>query len=119
MINLFDAFLLILFAAVCAWLWRGHGIRERALQLAAERDQDNIVSLPGAIEAHTTQQIYVALTLPPEMKVLSHDDHPDSKSLHQNLGYENFGLLAGPCLVENHHLGEFHPCGSQLFELLV
>jgi len=23
MINLFDAFLLILFAAVCAWLWRG------------------------------------------------------------------------------------------------
>ena len=36
MINLFDAFLLILFAAVCAWLWRGHGIRERALQLAKQ-----------------------------------------------------------------------------------
>jgi len=27
MINLFDVFLLMLFAAVCAWLWRGHGIR--------------------------------------------------------------------------------------------
>ena len=28
MINLFDVFLLMLFAAACAWLWRGHGIRE-------------------------------------------------------------------------------------------
>ncbi len=36
MINLFDVFLLMLFAAVCAWLWRGHGIRERALTLAKQ-----------------------------------------------------------------------------------
>ena len=34
MINLFDILLLILFAAACAWLWRGHGIRERALDYA-------------------------------------------------------------------------------------
>jgi hypothetical protein len=36
MIELFDVFLLMLFAAVCAWLWRGHGIRERALLLAKQ-----------------------------------------------------------------------------------
>ena len=36
MINLFDVFLLMLFAAVCAWLWRGHGIRERALAFAKQ-----------------------------------------------------------------------------------
>lgn len=36
MIDLFDVFLLILFAAFCAWLWRGHGIRERALTLAKQ-----------------------------------------------------------------------------------
>ncbi|MEO9332081.1 DUF3301 domain-containing protein [Ectopseudomonas guguanensis] len=36
MINLFDVFLLMLFSAVCAWLWRGHGIRERALALAKQ-----------------------------------------------------------------------------------
>lgn len=36
MINLFDVFLLMLFATVCAWLWRGHGIRERALAFAKQ-----------------------------------------------------------------------------------
>ena len=36
MINLFDVFLLMLFAAACAWLWRGHGIRERALACAKQ-----------------------------------------------------------------------------------
>ncbi|WP_156350916.1 DUF3301 domain-containing protein, partial [Pseudomonas sp. EGD-AK9] len=36
MIDLFDVFLLMLFAAFCAWLWRGHGIRERALSLAKQ-----------------------------------------------------------------------------------
>jgi hypothetical protein len=36
MIDLLDVLLLILFAAACAWLWRGHGIRERALQLARQ-----------------------------------------------------------------------------------
>ena len=36
MINLFDVFLLMLFATACAWLWRGHGIRERALSFAKQ-----------------------------------------------------------------------------------
>jgi hypothetical protein len=36
MIELFDVFLLMLFAAACAWLWRGHGIRERALLLVKQ-----------------------------------------------------------------------------------
>lgn len=36
MLSLFDVFLLILFAAAAAWLWRGHGIRERALLLAKQ-----------------------------------------------------------------------------------
>lgn len=36
MIDLFDVLLLILFAAACAWLWRGHGIRERALALVKQ-----------------------------------------------------------------------------------
>ena len=36
MFNLFDVLLLILFCAACAWLWRGHGIRERALLLARQ-----------------------------------------------------------------------------------
>ena len=31
MIDLFDVFLVMLFASVLAWLWHGHGIRERAL----------------------------------------------------------------------------------------
>ncbi|WP_068828848.1 DUF3301 domain-containing protein [Pseudomonas sp. BMS12] len=36
MIDLFDVLLLMLFATACAWLWRGHGIRERALLLAKQ-----------------------------------------------------------------------------------
>lgn len=36
MINLLDVLLLMLFATACAWLWRGHGIRERALLLAKQ-----------------------------------------------------------------------------------
>jgi hypothetical protein len=36
MIELFDVFLLMLFASACAWLWRGHGIRERALLLTQQ-----------------------------------------------------------------------------------
>ncbi|MGQ7960268.1 DUF3301 domain-containing protein [Pseudomonas sp. SP16.1] len=36
MIDLFDVLLLILFATFCAWMWRGHGIRERALTLAKQ-----------------------------------------------------------------------------------
>ena len=31
MIDLFDVFLLMLFATACAWLWHAHGLRERAL----------------------------------------------------------------------------------------
>ena len=34
MINLLDVFVAIVFIAAIAWLWRGHGIRERALQHA-------------------------------------------------------------------------------------
>ena len=33
MLDLADLFILLLFAAAAAWLWRGHGIREQALQL--------------------------------------------------------------------------------------
>lgn len=36
MIDLLDVLLLMLFATGCAWLWRGHGIRERALALAKQ-----------------------------------------------------------------------------------
>lgn len=36
MIDLLDVLLLMLFATACAWLWRGHGIRERALALAKQ-----------------------------------------------------------------------------------
>ncbi|AYC34945.1 DUF3301 domain-containing protein [Pseudomonas cavernae] len=36
MIGLGDVFLFLLFAAGLAWLWRGHGIRERALALAKQ-----------------------------------------------------------------------------------
>ncbi|WP_447595271.1 DUF3301 domain-containing protein [Aquipseudomonas campi] len=36
MLSLFDVFLLMLFFAATAWLWRGHGIRERALLLAKQ-----------------------------------------------------------------------------------
>lgn len=36
MLSLADLFLLLLFVAAVAWLWRGHGIRERALQLAKQ-----------------------------------------------------------------------------------
>ncbi|MDX5371856.1 MAG: DUF3301 domain-containing protein [Pseudomonadaceae bacterium] len=36
MIDLLDVLLLMLFAAACAWLWRGHGIRERALALTKQ-----------------------------------------------------------------------------------
>lgn len=33
MLNLADLFIILLFASAAAWLWRGHGIRERALAL--------------------------------------------------------------------------------------
>lgn len=36
MIDLFDVFLLMLFATVCAWLWHAHGLRERALSLVKQ-----------------------------------------------------------------------------------
>ena len=42
-------------------LAKGPAPIERALQLAAERDQDNVVSLGGTIEAHSTQQVDAAL----------------------------------------------------------
>lgn len=34
MLSLFDLTLLMLCVAIGAWIWRGHGIRERALKLA-------------------------------------------------------------------------------------
>jgi hypothetical protein len=36
MIDLFDIFLLMLFATFCAWLWHSHGLRERALELVKQ-----------------------------------------------------------------------------------
>ncbi|MGB4072474.1 DUF3301 domain-containing protein [Pseudomonas sp.] len=36
MIDLFDMFLLMLFATACAWLWHAHGLRERALTLVQQ-----------------------------------------------------------------------------------
>lgn len=36
MLSLADVFLFMLFAAGAAWLWRSHGVRERALQLAKQ-----------------------------------------------------------------------------------
>lgn len=36
MIDLFDVFLLMLFATVSAWLWHAHGLRERALKLVKQ-----------------------------------------------------------------------------------
>jgi hypothetical protein len=36
MIDLFDVFLVMLFASAVAWLWHGHGIRERALLLVKQ-----------------------------------------------------------------------------------
>lgn len=33
MLTLADLFIVLLFASAAAWLWRGHGIRERALAL--------------------------------------------------------------------------------------
>jgi hypothetical protein len=36
MIDLFDVFLLMLFATACAWLWHAHGLRERALSLVKQ-----------------------------------------------------------------------------------
>jgi len=50
MIELFDVFVLMLFAAACAWLWRGHGIRERALLLAKQHcARLDIELLDGAV----------------------------------------------------------------------
>ena len=34
--NLADLFILLILAAAAAWLWRGHGIRERALNLVQQ-----------------------------------------------------------------------------------
>lgn len=36
MIDLFDVFLLMLFATACAWLWHAHGLREHALNLVKQ-----------------------------------------------------------------------------------
>ncbi len=36
MIDLFDVFLLMLFATACAWLWHAHGLREHALSLVKQ-----------------------------------------------------------------------------------
>ncbi|MCO6056049.1 DUF3301 domain-containing protein [Pseudomonas sp. MOB-449] len=36
MLSLADVFLLMVFTAGAAWLWRGHGVRERALALAKQ-----------------------------------------------------------------------------------
>jgi hypothetical protein len=36
MFELFDVFLLMLFATACAWLWHAHGLRERALELVKQ-----------------------------------------------------------------------------------
>jgi hypothetical protein len=36
MFDLFDMFLLMLFATACAWLWHAHGLRERALNLVKQ-----------------------------------------------------------------------------------
>lgn len=36
MIDLFDVFLLMLFATTCAWLWHAHGLREHALGLVKQ-----------------------------------------------------------------------------------
>ena len=36
MIDLFDVFLLMLFATACAWLWHAHGLRERALSVVKQ-----------------------------------------------------------------------------------
>ncbi|NMZ67872.1 Protein of unknown function [Pseudomonas peli] len=36
MIDLFDVFLLMLFATACAWLWHAHGLREYALGLVKQ-----------------------------------------------------------------------------------
>ena len=36
MLTLADLFIVLLFASAAAWLWRGHGIRERALALAKQ-----------------------------------------------------------------------------------
>lgn len=50
MFELFDMFLLMLFATACAWLWRGHGIRERALLLAKQHCAKlDIELLDGAV----------------------------------------------------------------------
>lgn len=36
MIDLFDVFLVMLFASACAWLWHAHGLREHALALVKQ-----------------------------------------------------------------------------------
>jgi hypothetical protein len=36
MIDLFDVFLLMLFATACAWWWHAHGLREHALNLVKQ-----------------------------------------------------------------------------------
>ncbi|UVE17792.1 DUF3301 domain-containing protein [Pseudomonas sp. LS44] len=50
MIGLGDVFLFLLFASALAWLWRGHGIRERALTLAMQHCKRlNIELLDGNV----------------------------------------------------------------------
>ena len=50
MIDLFDVFLVMLFAAAAAWLWHGHGIRERALLLVKQHcDKLDVELLDGNV----------------------------------------------------------------------
>lgn len=46
MFDLADVAILLLFGAACAWLWRGHGIRERALALVRQHcEQAEVILL--------------------------------------------------------------------------
>ncbi len=50
MIDLFDVFLVMLFASVAAWLWHGHGIRERALLVVKQHcDKLDVELLDGNV----------------------------------------------------------------------
>lgn len=54
MINLFDIFLLMLFVAICAWLWRAHGVREQALAHAKRHCAKlDVELLDGAVALRT------------------------------------------------------------------
>lgn len=53
MIDLFDVFLLMLFATACAWLWHAHGLRERALTLVQQHcTRADVELLDGNVALH-------------------------------------------------------------------